>query len=181
MKTFKTILKVLVLAIALTLGSAASLPAQYRVESMRVIPAPAGDVWPYVNNLKEWERWSPWRANDPTVQNSYEGAASGAGAVMRWKSEKSGSGKISIADTFAPRNVRYDLHFDDWGSDATGEITLENQGESTLVKWTMTGERSFVEKVFWMVLRVEKAITKDFSLGLSLLEKTVTSPPPVPA
>ncbi len=36
------------------------LPSHARVERSTVIKAPAEQVFPHVNDLKQWAAWSPW-------------------------------------------------------------------------------------------------------------------------
>lgn len=178
MKRIKWIARLLLVAIVGTLGAAAFSESHYRVQATRAISAPPPQVYAEVADLKNWEHWSPWKAKDPTVVNKYDGPPSGPGSTMSWTSEKSGSGKATITDTFPNVHVRYQLVFIDFDSKSDGEILLTDQGGATQVTWVMEGERSFVERLFWLVLRAEKAILNDFNYGLELLEKTVKTKQP---
>ena len=63
---------------------AAMQPAEYRVVRTGTISAPPAEVFPQVNDLHEWEAWSPWAKLDPTMKQTYEGAPQGTGAIYSW-------------------------------------------------------------------------------------------------
>ena len=63
------------------------LPRTSEAEKSIVIHASVQEVFEEVNNLKNWERWSPWLTEDPNIKLHYEGPATGLGAKVRWTSE----------------------------------------------------------------------------------------------
>ena len=63
-------------------------PAKGHVEKSVVINAPASAIFPHLNSIEKFVAWSPWAKMDPTVKNSYEGAAAGVGAKMQWDGPK---------------------------------------------------------------------------------------------
>jgi len=118
-----------------------------------------------------WEQWSPWKAHDSTVMNTYEGPREGVGAVMKWTSENSGSGSMKIEDALPMAYMRYSISFADWGSTGHGEFTFRSDGADTKLTWTMEGDRSFLERLMWILFRVEGAIGKDFDYGLERMDQ----------
>ena len=163
--------KLFLLLIVAVCGYAGFSSSHYRIERTHTILAPATSVWPCVNDLSMWEQWSPWRAHDSTVVNTYEGPASGTGAVMKWTSEHSGSGSVKIEDVLPQAYVRYVIYFVDWNSSAHGEFVFRSEGADTKLTWAMEGDRSFLERLVWTVFQVEKAIGKDFEYGLERMDQ----------
>jgi hypothetical protein len=61
---------------------AAMQPSDFRVTRTITITAPASAVFAQVNDSQKWDAWSPWAKLDPEARNSFEGPASGTGAIM---------------------------------------------------------------------------------------------------
>lgn len=80
----RSILLVLVLVIAAFLIAAATRPDHFSVMRSTIIQAPPATVFALVNDFHQWEDWSPWAKVDPNAKNSFEGPASGVGAVFKW-------------------------------------------------------------------------------------------------
>jgi len=57
----------------------ATQPADFRVTRATTIAAPAEVVFAQVNDLHQWEAWSPWAKLDPACKNSYAGSPAGTG------------------------------------------------------------------------------------------------------
>src|SRR5262245_63584893 len=53
---------------------ALGLPSHVTVSRAVVINAPESAIFPYLNNLHQFEDWSPWKARDPQLAVSCGGA-----------------------------------------------------------------------------------------------------------
>ena len=79
---------------------AAMQPTDFRITRTGTITAPASAVFAHVNDLHQWDAWSPWAKLDPNATNSFEGPASGVGAMMRWAgNNKVGQGSMTIMES----------------------------------------------------------------------------------
>jgi len=58
-------------------------PGEFKVTRSATIAAPPEAVFAQVNDLHNWEAWSPWAKLDPAARNSYEGPPAGVGAAFR--------------------------------------------------------------------------------------------------
>ena len=84
------------------------LPSKWRVERSVVIAGEPDAIYSYVADLRKWPEWTAWTTNkDPTLTYSFEGQ--GPGAIQRWKSEKMGSGFITVKVTHPRKGVWFDL------------------------------------------------------------------------
>ena len=54
------VLLALVFFVVALLGIAAMQPAEFRVERSASMAAPVGEVFAQVNDLHNWQQWSPW-------------------------------------------------------------------------------------------------------------------------
>ena len=76
------IIGAIILAVIVFLIVVAVQPDNFRISRSATITAPAPLVFAQVNDFHQWQAWSPWAKMDPTAKNTFEGAASGEGAVL---------------------------------------------------------------------------------------------------
>lgn len=68
------------------------------------IDADRGVVHGLVNDLHQWQQWSPWEGVDPDLERTYSGPAAGVGARYAWSgNKKAGRGSMEITDSTAER------------------------------------------------------------------------------
>jgi uncharacterized protein YndB with AHSA1/START domain len=168
----KKIALVLVLAIAALVVAIATRPSDFRIERRQAMAAPPEVVFPYLNDFRKWQAWSPWEKLDPAQQRTFGGPASGVGAQYAWQgNDQVGSGRMTIIESEPSRRVDIDLEFLQ-PMQAKNRATFELQptGEGVHVRWTMTGHNNFVAKAFHMFVDVDELAGKDFELGLHQLK-----------
>ena len=76
---FKKILIGLVVLLVLLAIVVALQPSDFRISRSAAISAPPEKVFAQVNELRNWEAWSPWAKMDPSMKQTYEGPAAGSG------------------------------------------------------------------------------------------------------
>ena len=82
-------------------------PNSFVVRREAVINAPPRQVFAAINNLRNWESWSPWAKLDPNAETQYEGPAAGPGAAFEWSGDKNvGAGRMTIVDSSTDRARR---------------------------------------------------------------------------
>jgi len=171
------VLLVLALLVAAVLLFAATRPATFRVERSIAIAAPAGALFPRLNDLHQVHEWSPWKEKDPNATYTFEGPAAGVGASQSWSGNSAvGAGKQTIVESRANELVRLKLEFlkpMEGVCDAT--FTLQPEGGATRVTWTMAGENNFLGKVFCLFVNQDKMIGGEFEKGLATLKRTSES------
>ncbi|MEO5778654.1 MULTISPECIES: SRPBCC family protein [Arthrobacter] len=152
----------------------------FEVTRNALIPAPAEDIFPLVNNFHEWTKWSPWEAADPAMKRSYAGSAAGVGAKYAWSgNRKAGSGTMEIVDTDEPRSINIALEFTKpFKAVNPTTFTFTPSANGTDVTWTMTGENKGIGKVFALFMNMDKMVGGDFEKGLASLAAAVARPKP---
>ena len=156
-------------------------PARYRVARSITLAASPADVFAQVNDFHNWNGWSPWARLDPKMKATYEGPASGIGAVYRWTGDKKvGEGKMTIQESLPASHVRIRLEFiEPFASVAVTAFDLAAAGSGTTVTWSMTGENDFVSKAFCLFMGgMDKAVGPDFEKGLAQLKALVEGKAP---
>ena len=169
------VLKIVVALVAVIAAFAAFValqPSEYRVARSATIAAPAPEVFAQVNDFHKWEAWSPWAKLDPAARNTFEGAASGTGAVFAWAgNSKVGEGRMTITESRPNELVRIKLEFaKPFAATNTAEFTFKPDGERTAVTWSMFGHNNFVGKAVCLVMNTDKTVGGEFDKGLASMK-----------
>jgi len=165
----KKILIVLVLAVAGVLLYAATKPDTFQVQRRATIAAPPERVFALIDDFHRWGEWSPWEKLDPAMTRTFEGPASGTGAVYAWKGNKDvGQGRMEIAESTPPGRIAIKLDFiEPMESNNVTEFVLAPKDGGTEVTWTMRGPSPYLTKVMDTVVGMDRLIGKDFEAGLA--------------
>ena len=156
---------------------AATRPSDFRVTRSAAILAPAGTVFEQVNNLHNWEEWSPWAKLDPNAKNSYEGPAEGVGAAFAWSgNSKVGEGRMSITKSQPNELVIFNLEFiKPFKATNTAEFTFKTNADQTIVTWSMFGKNNFMGKLMGLFINCDKMCGRLFEKGLSQMKTLAES------
>jgi Polyketide cyclase / dehydrase and lipid transport len=170
------VLKKIAIAIAVLLAAAllfaTTKPDTFRVQRTTVIKAAPEKIFPFVNDFHTWVAWSPWEKMDPAMKRTLGGAASGKGAVYEWDGDgKVGAGRMEIVESAAPSTIVIKLDFiKPFEGHDIARFTMQPQGDSTTVTWSMEGPAPFITKVFQVFCDMDSMIGKDFEVGLASLK-----------
>lgn len=147
-------------------------PADFTITRNTTIAAPPGVVFGHINNLHQWEAWSPWAKLDPTMKQTYDGPPEGVGASHSWNgNNKVGEGKMTITESTPAERVALRLEFlRPMRAVNQSVFTLKPDAAGTVVTWTMTGTNGFMGKAFDMVMNMDRMLGKDFEKGLASLK-----------
>jgi len=172
-KAIAVIAVILAVAVAIILVLAATKPDEIRVQRTATIRAPAEQIFPLISDFQKWRGWSPYEEKDPAMKRSYEGAASGKGAIYAWAGDKNvGSGRMEILDAPAPSQVVIKLDFfTPFEGHNTAVFTMLPQGDGTHVTWLMHGPANFMSKLVQVFINLDNMIGRDFDAGLAKLKQ----------
>ena len=150
----------------------AGRPDEFTISRSENISAPPEKVFPHVNDLHQWEAWSPWAKLDPGMKSTFSGAEAGAGAAMAWDgSNKVGAGQMTITESQPSELIRMRLDFQKpMQATNTVEFTFRPTGRQTVVTWSMAGKNSLMGKVFGLFMDFEKMCGGQFEKGLASLK-----------
>jgi uncharacterized protein YndB with AHSA1/START domain len=167
----KKISMALILAMVVILGLALTQPDSFKVQRSATIKASPEKVMAYLNDFHQWPAWSPWEKLDPNLQRTFDGPASGKGAIYAWNgNDKVGQGRMEILES-APTQLDIKLDFiKPFASSNRTEFVLQPQGDATVVTWTMTGPSQFITKLMGVFFSMDKMVGKDFEKGLAQLK-----------
>jgi uncharacterized protein YndB with AHSA1/START domain len=153
----------------------AGRPDEFTVTRATIISAPPEKIFPHVNDLHQWQAWSPWAKLDPAALTSFSGADAGAGAAMAWDgNNKVGAGKMTITESQPGALIRLRLDFrKPMQATNTAQFTFVLEGNQTVVTWSMAGKNNLTGKIIGLFMDCEKMCGSQFEKGLANL-KSVT-------
>lgn len=157
----------------------ATRDGHYKVERSMTFKAKPDKVYALICDFQKFEQWSPWEKLDPAMKKEFSGTMGEVGAEYRWQgNNKVGEGKMTILAVEPQRRVDMSLEFiKPFASVCTTRYELKSEGDSTTMTWSMEGEnKSFMEKLFGVLMSMEKMIGSDFERGLSNLKSRLESP-----
>lgn len=154
---------------------AAMQPSDYHVERSTVIAGAPAEVFAQVNDFHKWENWSPWVKIDPNCKETFEGPASGQGAIFRWSGNSDvGKGSMTILESRPNEHVRIELAFlEPMEGTAVTNFTLKPEGDKTRVTWSMDGKNNFIGKAMCVIMNMDKCIGDQYDKGLANMKKLV--------
>ncbi len=146
MKTIKVIIFALLIIIGLALIVAVFLPKDVYFDKKQLIAAPEAVIFNQINNLQNWDKWSPFQSDDMTSE--YEGPKAGVGAKHTWKSEEMGNGTLTVQESKPHTLIK---NFLDFGEDGTsvGSWEFSKTDDGVEVTWGMS-----MSDLSWPVNRI---------------------------
>lgn len=167
-----SVLMGLIVVIGLFLIYVASRPSEFRIARSHQIKAPSPVVYGIINDLHQWDRWSPYSKLDPDMKKTYDGPESGPGASYAWNGNSQvGEGKLTITDSKPDEFVKMDLQFTrPFQCQNKVTFVIDPSGSETKVSWIMQGTNTFVGKLFDTLMNMDKMVGSDFEKGLVTLD-----------
>lgn len=136
MKTPLIVLVSLLVASAAVYFGSFLVPDAYEVRRSIVVNAKPEQVFPYLNNPTEWEKWNAWnKTYDPTMIRLYGGPLTGKGAYQEWNGDKVGMVKVHFIESTPPIQLYYKQLIKGEEFETIGIFSLEPLEDGTLVVW----------------------------------------------
>jgi hypothetical protein len=152
-------------------------PDDFRISRSAKMSAPPAVIFAHVNDLHQWEAWSPWVKLDPNAKSSYEGEKVGVGSIYSWDGNNEvGAGSMTITESHPHDLILIKLEFlKPFKATHTGEFTFKPDDGQTLVTWSMYGKNNFIGKALGLVMNCDKMVGDMFDKGLTSLKGVVES------
>ncbi len=178
--------KILIGLIA-TIGSFVVLillqPSEYRVTRTALMSAPAPDIFAQIDDFRRWQAWSPWAQRDPAAKASFDGPASGKGAVFAWSGNNEvGEGRMTLTESRPGELVKIKTDFvKPFVGTSYSDFTLKPEGSGTSVSWSMFGENDFIGKAMCLFVSMDKVLGGEMEKGLAGIKQLVEAGTKKPA
>jgi uncharacterized protein YndB with AHSA1/START domain len=174
----KTILLIVGAAIATLLIYAAAKPDTFRLQRSTTIAAPPEKVFALINDLRQFNTWNPFAKMDPQQVITYDAVTTGVGGAYRWQGDKSGAGRMQIAESVPAQRVSAKLDFTKpLEAHNMVDFTIDAQGDkNSTVTWAMHGPAPYVNKLMTIFFDMDKTVGKEFEAGLANLKALAEKP-----
>jgi hypothetical protein len=166
-------------ALALALGIFPFfLPRRPRIARRLLIRADKAHIFPLINDLRNWPRWTAWNQRQE-IEYHYEGPPAGIGSTQHWRAS-SHSGVLHMTQSVEDNRIAYTLMMDDrWLLE--GAISLEEIApHQTRILWIARWQGAALPWARYMDLFMMWLIGRDFAIGLDNLQNLAETTAPVP-
>lgn len=169
------VLSALVGAIVVVVGLASRYPDHFVMARKIEIDASPAAVFAQINDFHNWQEWSPWAKIDPQAKATFEGPASGEGAVFGWDGNAEvGQGTMKIVKSRPDALIDIEMRFVKPMEDtAAVQFTFVPVDGKTLVEWSMSGKRDLLGKTICMCMNMDRMVGAKFEEGLASIKKRV--------
>lgn len=152
---------------------ALALPSHVTVARSVVINAPEQFAFPYLNNLHNFNNWSPWAARDPQLQASFSGPEQGKGAKVAWTSAQRsvGEGSMEITDSAPNRHIDLAVTFN--GMEGTSYFDVAPSGSGSKVTWGFGYDSGTSPLKRWKGLLLDRFVGAEYRDGLAKLKEVI--------
>jgi hypothetical protein len=175
MKWIKRTFFLLFAIILLILVVALFFPKSYEVKREVIINQSKYEVFNFVNQLKNQDRYSVWQKMDPNMEKSYTGVDGTVGFTSSWKSEKRdvGSGTQTILRLVEEDSMVCQIAFKEpFESVNQNYFTFTSVDTAkTRVEWGFQGRFPYPLNLFAALMDMESMIGKDFQQGLENMKR----------
>ena len=168
-----SLLAILVIASAIYIF----LPSRVYMQRSIIISAQPEKIFNVIDQLEDFNEWSPWFQEDPDAFYTLDGPEHGVGAKLSWESthKNIGAGTMIIVASEPEHLVRYKLQFGNTNGESFADYILEKLDSTTQITWT------FEEKVHGMekfhALGINALLGPEYEQGLINLKKYVENLP----
>jgi len=169
------LLVVLAVGATAALAYAATKPDSFRYERSAVIDAPAEAIFPYLNDFKLGQEWSPFEELDPDMERQMSEQTAGEGATYAWNGNgNAGEGKLTILESVPNERVTMDITFvRPMAGSSTIDYILTPEGDQTKMTWAMHGPQPYLAKLMSVFIDCEKMVTDNYEKGFVNLKQKV--------
>ena len=145
-------------------------PKSLNVEKSIKIDAPASVSYNLVNDLKNWELWSPWNELDTNVIYDYSDKTYGVGARVNWDGNaKVGKGSQTIVATEKNDSIKISLSFEGTDDPAFSSWQFDPVGDQTEVTWNFKSpDAPYFLRIFNLIMK--GSLKKNLADGLGSLK-----------
>ena len=171
MKPLKLTVLIIVVIIVLFLAVPFFLPGTVVITQNQCMKAVPELPFLQVNELKNWENWSPF-TDDSTAVITYNDIANGVGAGYSWKGQKLGKGSLAIVKSEPYRYIETKIDFGPQGT-VKGSWNFQPANDSTCVTWSLTIDNLKYPFGRWLGLMIKGGMKPMMKNGLVKMKEIV--------
>ena len=161
---------IVVVAVAIVLIVAAMKPDIFSIQRTRRIEAAPERVFPLINDVHEFIKWSPFE-KDPNMKRTFRGPSAGPGMIYEFDGNRNvGAGRVEVTESHPVSKIVMRLvMLRPFAADNTVVFTLAPSAGGTDVTWQMSGKQPFMAKVMSTIINCDRMVGGEFDKGLTSL------------
>ena len=151
---------------------ASTKPDTFNIKRDIKINAKKDKIFLLLNDFRNWTQWSPYEKMDPNVKTTFSAITQGVGAIYTWSGNSAiGSGSMTIIQSNIPHFLKLELEMlAPFKASNSIEFILDQIEDITTVTWSMTGQNSYLSKIFNLFMDMDKMVGSQFEEGLMNLK-----------
>ena len=171
MKLFRIFFSFFIVA-ALVFIASLFFPGTYRIERKVNIHKPVGEVYHFMNDFKNWEKWSLWnKTTDSTLVYFYGKRSDSTGGRQYFQGELLGIGRFRFDETTPDKYLVYNLYMHGGEVNARGTFLFSGNGTQTELTWLDSGDVGYNPIFRFMIPAKVSATEKTFDDGLNRIKQ----------
>jgi hypothetical protein len=149
------------------------LPSEFSVIRVRYIKAKPAAVASYVNDLRQWKTWFPWKRLGKPYDLKLGDVTTGVGAHMNWVN-RGGKGNLTIDKSSLEKGIDFKASFYDGLIECQSSLLhTEFKKGKTYVSWAVKGKIDLPIVGGYLALLREPVVGAILNKGLKNLKRNV--------
>lgn len=149
----------------------ATQKGNFTVKSSKVINSPKATVFGYVNDYKNWQKFSSWIASDKDMKLSYSPTTIGNGSSLTWEGAND-IGSIRTLYTKGNDSIVQKMEYNGTSSDVF--LSFKDTVGGTKITWKSVGKMDFMLKVnSFLTGGTQNTLSNVYDKCLANLDKTL--------
>lgn len=168
MKAMKAFITVVALGLVAFVVVGLILPGSWSTERGRILAAPPGEVFPYLEDVALWREWSAMGQVEGTLSDP----SRGEGAWLTWDDPQWGQGEFRITGTVPGAEVEYEVAVEEGSMVTRGHIRIApGQGSTTVLEWREEGDLGWNPLLAYFALGMERMQGDELDKSLDRLQE----------
>jgi len=169
----KTFMLLIIFLLAAIIAGGYFIPTDYVIHKNIILSSSPSHIHKYVGDLQYWERWMPWKDENPNMEITTSEKTTGIGANQSWKDDH-GGGSLVITAWSPDKGIEYDLFFKAGKYKCKSTIKYQSISATKIkVTWTMHGNISMPIIGGYIAYYMKYSIGPEFNKGLQKLKLVV--------
>lgn len=169
----KLLVLLFVVVVIAAVGYGLTLEENPHFERSVVIDADKDDIHAMVGDLKQWDKWGPWRDEDPTIKYAYTEKTDEVGSKQTWTADKIGGGSLWFTKVDPETGVKYKFQYEEF-EPSDGSVTYtETEDGKVKVTWAFDAELGWNLPMRFIMDSSRGDMETMFQNGLNKLKKQV--------
>ncbi len=171
MKLFRIFLTFFII-IGLFWAGSLFFPHAYKVDRSIIINKPANEIYNFMQDLRNWEKWSLWnKQTDSTLTSFYGQRSDSIGGRQYFRGELLGIGRFEIHDAKPNEFIAYHLYMHAGNVNANGSFRfVPKSATETEMHWIDSGDVGNNPIFRYMMLSKISSTEKAFDEGLARIK-----------